>query len=310
LKKINLRKKHVVRTKDGMKVSVVIPTYYRPKDLSELFDSLLKQTVKPLEIIVVDDTPSNIIEKVCAKYRGRFERFNLKLVYVRNYKERSASIARNIGASIATGDIILFLDSDIILYPDYIKKIQEVFREKPEALGVQGWIDLAIETRGHIYLRRHHLINNLRKFFSLSHLNRSGMKKCKLFEYPARLTNVVSCEALAGSNMAFKKEVFTWLKFDENLKGYSYMEDKLFSHSIYKKYPSSLYITPYAKCIHKVSREGRTVTSFFESPHIRKCRKYVLTKLFGVKGLFIFFWQTAGLLLLSITRKVWRYIRR
>jgi glycosyltransferase involved in cell wall biosynthesis len=33
-----------------MKASVVIPTYYRPKDLAELFDSLLKQTVKLLEV--------------------------------------------------------------------------------------------------------------------------------------------------------------------------------------------------------------------------------------------------------------------
>jgi glycosyltransferase involved in cell wall biosynthesis len=148
-----------------MKVSVIIPTYYRPKDLSELLDSLLRQTVKPLEVIVVDDTPSNIIEELCAKYRDKFKRFDIKLVYVRNYKERSAAIARNIGASIARGEIILFFDSDIILYPDYVEKILEVFREKPEALGVQGWIDLAIETRGHIYLRRHHLINNLRKFF-------------------------------------------------------------------------------------------------------------------------------------------------
>jgi len=61
-----------------MKASIVIPTYYRPKDLAELFDSLLKQTVKPLEVIVVDDTPSNIIEEICAKYRDKFESLNIK----------------------------------------------------------------------------------------------------------------------------------------------------------------------------------------------------------------------------------------
>jgi glycosyltransferase involved in cell wall biosynthesis len=41
--------KYVIRAWNGMKASIVIPTYYRPKDLAELFDSLLKQTVKPLE---------------------------------------------------------------------------------------------------------------------------------------------------------------------------------------------------------------------------------------------------------------------
>jgi glycosyltransferase involved in cell wall biosynthesis len=62
-----------------MKVSVIIPTYYRPKDLSELFESLLKQTVKPLEVIVVDDTPSNIIEELCAKHRDKFRSLILNL---------------------------------------------------------------------------------------------------------------------------------------------------------------------------------------------------------------------------------------
>jgi len=56
----------MVREWSVMRVSVVIPTYSRPKDLSEL-DSFLKQTVMPLEVMV-DDTPSNIIEEVCAKY--------------------------------------------------------------------------------------------------------------------------------------------------------------------------------------------------------------------------------------------------
>jgi len=56
----------MVREWSVMRVSVVIPTYSHPKDLSEL-DSFLKQTVMPLEVMV-DDTPLNIIEEVCAKY--------------------------------------------------------------------------------------------------------------------------------------------------------------------------------------------------------------------------------------------------
>jgi len=293
-----------------MKVSVVIPTYYRSEDLSELFDSLLKQTVKPLEVIVVDDTPSNIIEEVCAKYQGKFERFNIKLVYVRNYMERSAAIARNIGASIATGDIILFLDSDVVVYPDYAEKILEVFEKRSNALGAQGWKvpkNVKIEKTNSLFLLKHCTSNFIKKVFMIQHFTKDS---CKLFEYPIILTKIVDCEYLHGSNMAYKHEIFNHFKFDENLKGYSYMEDLLLSHSVHKKYPNSLYITPYAKCIHKVSKEGRTVTSLFESPYLRKCRKYVLTKLFGIKGLFIFFWQTAGLLLLSTMRKVWHYIRR
>ena len=111
--------------------------------------------------------------------------------------------------------------------------------------------------------------------------------------------------------MAYKRAIFEKLKlkFDENLKEYSYMEDLLFSYSIHKKYPNSLYITPYAKCIHKVSREGRDKAAFFETPHLRACRKYVLMQLFGVKGLLIFFRQTVGLLLLGIIRRILSFIK-
>ncbi|MEM0357294.1 MAG: glycosyltransferase family 2 protein [Candidatus Bathyarchaeia archaeon] len=293
-----------------MKVSIVIPTYYRPKDLADLFDSLLRQTVKPMEVIVVDDTPTNVIEKVCETYHDSFKRFDIKLVYVRNYRERSAAIARNIGARMANGEIMLFLDSDVVLLPDYIEKILEVFDEKPETLGVQGWINLGIESKGHIYTKRHIIVNIWRMIFHLSYIRHSETKKFKLFQYPSNLQKITLCESLSGSNMALKRSVFDEFKFDENLLKYSYMEDKLFTYSVYKKYPNSLYITPYAKCVHKVSEEGRITTSTFEHPHLRACRKYVLKKLFGTKGIIIFGWQTLGLLTLSISRKIWRFIRK
>ncbi|MEM2703870.1 MAG: glycosyltransferase family 2 protein [Candidatus Bathyarchaeia archaeon] len=268
-----------------MKVSVVIPTYYRPKDLANLFDSILRQTVKPLEVIVVDDTPTNVIEKVCETYYDSFKRFNIKLVYVRNYKERSAAVARNIGASMAEGEIILFLDSDIILYPDYMEKILEIFEEIPNSLGVQGWKIPKNVPRRSKGLLKYFALNNLRKLFLLLHFT-SGA--CGPFEYPAILNKISNCESLSGSNMAFKRAIFDEFKFDENLLKYSYMEDTLFTYSVYKKYPNSLYITPYAKCVHKVSEEGRITTSTFEHPHLRACRKYVLKKLFGTKGIIIF----------------------
>ena len=47
-----------------MKVSVIIPTYNRERDLRELFESLLVQTDKPAEVIIVDDTPGNEIDNL------------------------------------------------------------------------------------------------------------------------------------------------------------------------------------------------------------------------------------------------------
>ena len=120
-----------------MKVSVIIPTYNRERDLRELFENLLVQTYKPVEVIIVDDTPGNEIDNLCREYRQKFNELNINLVYLRNPKERSAAIARNIDIERAQGDILLFLDSDVILFNNYIEEIIKVFKEKPHALCVK-----------------------------------------------------------------------------------------------------------------------------------------------------------------------------
>lgn len=270
-----------------MKVSVVVPTYYRADDLSELLDSLLRQTVKPFEVIIVDDTPNNTISALCEEYKTMFESVGSKLTYIRNPRERSLTISRNLGVKLAGGELIMFFDSDVILHPDYVEKILEVFRKYPNALGVQGWITNSKKGK----LDRFSQILN-RVFL----LDRAAKDSCKFSEYPAILTKVINCESLSGANMTYKREVFDELKFDESLKKYCYMEDVLFSHSIFKKYPKGLFITPYAKCIHKSSEAGR-----IESKELKKLknkhRKYVLVKLFGLKGLLLYYWQSIGITL-------------
>jgi len=277
-----------------MKVSVVVPTFYRSDALSEFFDSLLKQTVKPIETVIVDDTPTDAIRNLCGKYSVKFKEVGVALVYIKNPKERSASIARNVGVKNARGDVVMFFDSDVILYSDYIERILEVFKAHPNALGVQGWIvNLG---KGKFY----YLFQTLNKLFLLQHHSEDS---CKYSEYPIVLTKIINCEWLSGANMALKPKVFNEFRFDENLKKYSFMEDFLLSHSIFKKYPNGLFMTPQAKCVHKVSKKGR-MNSINRKEHIRRCRKYVFTKLFGSKGLLVYHWQNVGILIIGFLQKI------
>jgi len=279
-----------------MRISIVIPTYYRARDLSALLDSILKQTVKPMEVIIVDDTPSDDVKVVYESKKELFSKKGIDLIYIRNPRKRSSAIARNVGASVARGEVILFLDSDTIIAPDYIENIIQVFQRFPNALGVQGHILIKDIPKTMIDRIKFIAINTIRKMFMLPRLS---INSCNLFEYPLFLTNVINCQWLSGSNMAFRREVFDEFKFDENLLKYAYMEDLLFTYSLYRKYPQGLYITPYAKIIHKWSEEGR-LKAPIEHPHVRSCRKYALSKLFGVKGLLIFVLQELGLVVLFI----------
>ncbi|MEM4444556.1 MAG: glycosyltransferase family 2 protein [Thermofilum sp.] len=278
-----------------MRVSVIIPTYFRRKDLAELLECILLQTFKPYEVIIVDDTPNDEIENLYKEYKAVFNELGINLVYVRNPRERSAAVARNVGAEKAYGDIFLFLDSDVILFNDYIENLVRVFKEKPYALGVQGYIV-------NINVRKDRL-GFLRELFnSIFHsYYRYPKDRCRLFEYPSSLTAVIECEWLSGANSAYKREVFDHFKFDENLKGYSYMEDVLLSHTIFRKYPGTLFITPYARCIHKSSPKDYEVDVGLEK-HKNKCRKYVLRKLFGYKGVLLYYWQNIGIIILKFLR--------
>lgn len=282
-------------------LSVVIPTYGRPEDVYDLLCSIKRQSVKPLEVIIVDDTPSSVVEVVCEKMKFQLKEMGIELLYLRNPKESSLTTARNVGARVARGDIIIFFDSDVIPLEDYIESILEVFMNHPHVLGVQGFEIRKKIKKPSLPIFLWHKF--LRKVFFLGILTQDS---CRLFEYPIILTRTICCEWLAGSNMAWKKEVFSEFSFDENLKGYAYMEDVLFSHSVYQKYPNSLLITPKAKCIHKLSKAARMTNQEFKR-YERTNRKYVLKKLFGLKGLYMFAMQNLGGLLVSLIRKIRKY---
>ncbi len=109
--------------------------------------------------------------------------------------------------------------------------------------------------------------------------------------------------------MALRREILGEFRFDEALKKHSYMEDDLFSYSIYKKYPKGLYITPFAKCIHKASPAGRIEND--ETQRTKKqYRRYVLIKMFGVRGNFLYFWQILGFTVEDSILRLGRYALR
>ena len=93
-----------------MQTSVVIPTYNRANDLQTVIHSIMIQTELPNEVIIVDDSSNENVKNMCMELRDILKEKNIDLTYVRNKKERSLTVARNIGAEYCTGDIILFLD--------------------------------------------------------------------------------------------------------------------------------------------------------------------------------------------------------
>jgi glycosyltransferase involved in cell wall biosynthesis len=108
-------------------VSVVVVTYNRAKDVNEAVNSLLNQSAKPLEIIVIDD---GSIPPVNLDFRSD------RLRLIRFDQEIGASNARNFGIKTAQGDYIAFMDDDAIAERHWLKRIRMGF-ETAQIVGGQ-----------------------------------------------------------------------------------------------------------------------------------------------------------------------------
>ena len=233
-----------------MNVSVIIPTYNRANDLKDALVSILKQNKPPKEVIIVDDSDDLRTSKMIESMREVFSYKRIALKYLRNTKERSITIARNMGIMHTTCEVVLFLDDDVILDKNYIREILKVYEKYPSAIGVQGYI----KNFDHSWLTN--LLNQA--FFSFF----LEKNKCRILPsggntYPYPLTKIVNCQWLSGTNQSYKKTLFHQFKFDEKLKKGSIGEDLDLSYRIYKTYPKALYATPYATLSHKKTKTSR-----------------------------------------------------
>lgn len=102
-------------------VSIIVPAYNTGKYLCECLDSVLRQTWRDMEVIVVNDGSTDATEEIARGYAARDSR--VKLITVSNGGQAAA---RNIGLDRAEGEWIAFVDSDDMLYPRAIESLMGV----------------------------------------------------------------------------------------------------------------------------------------------------------------------------------------
>ena len=101
-----------------MKVSIIIPVYNVEKYLQRCIESVLQQTYKDIEVVLVDDGSTDNSGNNCDLWSEKDKR--IKVIHKVN---GGLSSARNAGCRVATGDYILFLDSDDYLSSDCVSKL-------------------------------------------------------------------------------------------------------------------------------------------------------------------------------------------
>lgn len=118
-------------------VSVIIPAKNREHVIGRSIESALAQSVKPAEIIVVDDGSTDRTGDVAKSFEGRSD---VTVRVIRNLQSTGAPEARNIGARAATGRYLGFLDSDDAWSPDKLEKQLKVFAAGTGIAAVFGGV--------------------------------------------------------------------------------------------------------------------------------------------------------------------------
>ncbi len=147
------------------KVSVIIPTYNREKFVAKAIDSILSQTFRDYEIIVVDDGSTDNTRQILGPYGA-------KITYL--YQENSGvSAARNTGIQHATGEWIAFLDSDDEWHPEYLsRQIGRVSSHPGAIFHMTNSVHISLDGKTESTF----LLNGCKKKFR--------KKKCLIFDNP------------------------------------------------------------------------------------------------------------------------------
>ena len=134
----------------GITVSVIIPVYNVAPYIKEALDSVVNQTYRNLQVLIVDDGSTDGSGEICDEYSSD-SRFT-----VIHQPNRGPSAARNVGLDAATGDYIAFLDPDDAYHPSFVQTLLDtILREGCDVvecsimnyhltLTSRGWVTPAI----------------------------------------------------------------------------------------------------------------------------------------------------------------------
>jgi len=227
-----------------MTFSIVIPTKNRPEQLKTLFRSIISQKRLPDQIIIIDQSEKNKVEK--SKFLETSIKTKLRLNYIHDVKIEGLVEAKHSAIPVNDCDYITFLDDDIVLEPNYLYEIEKALHRFPNMIGVNGLIQNHPKVT---FLKR--LIFKITHFGNFKDDRISVIKSIKNDSNTPKQVNVLS-----GGLSTWRKDIFNTTSFDTKNKFHSY-EDKDFSMRVKKTFPESFYIIPRAKLSHYHSKLNR-----------------------------------------------------
>lgn len=195
-------------------ISIIIPVYNVEMYLAACLDSVLSQSYRNMEVILINDGSTDLSLQIAETYKENDDRLK-----VYTFVNEGQAEARNHGLSVATGNYIMFVDADDILLPDALKILMEIFDTKDETDIVEGKV-----VRG----------ENIRD------LDLKSSKRIKYFEPKAAIENILYQKEMLPSpcGKLYRSKLFEGVKF---VKGIIYEDLDIF-YRVFEKASKIAYI--------------------------------------------------------------------
>ena len=277
-----------------MKLSVIVPTYNRPRDLDNLLRSIVEQTRLPQEVIVVDQSEGDETKVLLESYEGARRDSGPRFIW-HHQKEKSSAKARNAGFRLSRAEIICFTDDDIVFDRNYLENVSAYFDSNPEVGGISGNVLVTDPPHGIKWAIR----ESMMKLFLISFMD--GRMTPSGFGFPLflhEIKEVTPVELFAGYSMNWRRRYFEENQFDEWFMGYSFREDVELSYRISRR--TRLVMIPQARFVHNHSSTNRLGLRKLKEMQVRNYY-YVFKKHHGKSPLsrLLFGYSMMGLLCMS-----------
>ena len=218
-------------------VSMIVPVYQVEKYIAQCIESVLNQTFKDFELILIDDGSKDQSGSICDLYAAKDDR-----ILVIHTENRGAAAARNVGLDHASGRYITFLDGDDYLDEHMIARLYEEIVDSEYDMVVCDFLNLLPDEEDNFIVHLQEKTVNGREV--LEHLKN---------ERNYGLWTIVW-------NKIYKREVLENLRFPDG----KYFEDEFFSNQLYL-FSNQIHVIPDVLCYHRVLASSTMNTQKIEN---------------------------------------------
>lgn len=263
------------------KVSIILPVYNREKTIKKTIESVLRQTYKNFELIIVDDGSKDNSCSICKMYQDSDDR-----IILIQKENGGPSNARNVAIEKATGDVLMFIDSDDeykentveIMVNEYVKNNSKmVVCSYNNKLNLHSFIELDLE-QSIVLLQENSLFNILwNKIYDLNIIKNNNIKFNENIE--------------RGEDLRFNIEYTEYINkityINQSLYIYLVQNDSLTQKQ--RKDDFELSISNLEYCISSYKKRNFSISDYLKSQYIINAKNsiFVIYKIYDNKNFII-----------------------